>query len=245
MGSITIVLADDYPIVRQGIRALFDKQEGFEVVGEADDGLEALRLVETLKPTVLVTDLTMPSLNGLEVARQITRRRLKTRILVLSMHSDEHYVLQALKNGAAGYVLKGCGFAELVRAIRVVVRGERYLPTPYSHAAIEAYLESPKRSNGDPYENLTNREREVLQLAAEGLSNTEIGGRLFISVRTVEVHRSHLMHKLSLRSPADLVRYAFEKGLLLPQRSQGKSREQGAWSERSEVRSQRSARAKG
>jgi DNA-binding NarL/FixJ family response regulator len=163
---------------------------------------------------VLVVDLSMPGLNGLEVTRQINHRRLKTRVIVLSMHSNERYITDALKNGAFGYVFKNSPAEQLVRAIRDVAAGLHYLPPPFSEMAIDAFIENAKRAVGDSYESLTTREREVLQLAAEGNTAAEVGTRLFISPRTVEIHRASLMKKLSLRNQADLIRYALNKGFL-------------------------------
>ena len=214
VSPITILLADDHHVVRQGVRALLQTEPDFSVVGEASNGLEALRLVEKLNPSVLVVDLSMPGLNGLEVTRQISDRWLKTRVVVLSMHSNEHYITDALKYGAFGYVFKNSPTEQLVRAIRDVAAGLHYLPPPFSEIAIDAFIENAKRTVRDSYESLTTREREVLQLAAEGHTAAEIGARLFISPRTVEIHRANLMRKLSLRNQADLIRYAFEKGLL-------------------------------
>ncbi|HEV8722575.1 MAG TPA: response regulator transcription factor [Candidatus Binatia bacterium] len=207
---ITIVLADDHSVVRQGLRALLEKEPDFDIVGEASNGLETLRSVEKLKPAVAIVDLAMPHLNGLEVTREITHQRLPTRVLLLSAHSSEPYVLNALKNGAFGYVLKSSAVDELVRAIRQVHLGRRYLPPAYSEAAVDAYLAKAGKSVSSGSDLLTRRERQILQMVAEGSSNAEIGSRLFISTRTVEVHRFNLMRKLSLRNSADLVRYALE-----------------------------------
>jgi len=214
IGPVTILLADDHQVVRQALRALLQTEPDFSIVGEASNGLEALRLVEKLNPNVLVVDLSMPSLNGLEVTRQISHRRLKTRVIVLSMHSNEHYITDALQNGAFGYVFKNSPAEQLVRAIRDVAAGLHYLPPPFSEMAIDAFIENAKRAVEDSYESLTTREREVLQLAAEGNTAAQIGARLFISPRTVEIHRANLMRKLSLRTQADLIRYALKKGLL-------------------------------
>ena len=214
VGPVTILLADDHHVVRQGLRALLQAEPDFSIVGEASNGLEALRLVEKLNPNVLVVDLTMPGLNGLEVTRQISHRGLKTRVIVLSMHSNEHYIMDALKNGAVGYVFKNSPAEQFVRAIRDVAAGLHYLPPPFSETAIDTFIENTKRAVGDSYESLTTREREVLQLAAEGHTAAQIGARLYISPRTAEIHRANLMRKLSLRNQADLIRYAFKKGLL-------------------------------
>ncbi len=214
MRETTIVLADDHQILRQGLRAMLEAEPGFSVVGEADDGVEAVRLVDRLRPRVLVLDLSMPALGGLEVVRQVRRRQPRTQVVILSMHANEAYVAEALQNGAAAYVLKQSTAGELVKAIRHVVDGQRYLSPPLSNRAIETYLQKAKDTPSDRYESLTSREREVLQLAAEGYSNAEIGRRLFISPRTVEVHRSNMMRKLDLRSQSGLIRYALSRGLV-------------------------------
>ena len=211
---IKIVLADDHNIVRQGLRALLEAEADFSVVGEAGDGLEALRLVEQLNPNVLVLDLMMPGLNGLEVARQLNKHPAHPRIVVLSMYSNEAYVLESLVNGASAYVLKDSSSADLVHAVREVAAGRRYLSPPLSDRAIEAYQEKAKAATLDKHESLTTREREVLQLAAEGHTSTEIAARLGISSRTAEAHRSNLMHKLGLHTQADLIRYALRRGII-------------------------------
>jgi len=215
MSKTRILLADDHRVVREGFRALLESEPDFEIVAETGDGLDAVRLVEQHKPHVLVVDLMMPGLNGLEVARQISQRVARTRIVVLSMHANEAYVLEALKNGASAYVLKDASAAELVRAVREALAGRRYLSPPLSEPAIESYIQRAKTSDSlDLYDTLTNREREVFQLAAEGHTNNEIASRLFISPRTVETHRANVMHKLGLRSQTDLVRFALQRGIL-------------------------------
>ena len=215
MNKIRILLADDHQIVREGFRALLEAEPDFEIVAETGDGLEAVRLAEHQKPHVLVVDLMMPGLNGLEVARQITQRLPRTHVVVLSMHANEAYVLEALKNGACAYVLKDASAAELVRAVREANVGHRYLSPPLSEPAIDNYIQRARNSDSlDLYDTLTNREREVLQLGAEGHTNAEIAGRLFISPRTVETHRANVMHKLGLRSQTELVRYALRRGIL-------------------------------
>jgi two-component system response regulator NreC len=215
MSAITILLAEDHQLVRQGFRALMAAEKDFTIVGETGDGLEALRLAEHLKPRILVLDLMMPGLNGLEVTRQLSKRETGTKIIILSMHANEAYVLAALRNGASGYVLKDSSASDLVRAIREVLGGRRYLSPPLSEPAMAMYLEKAKTSNNlDIYETLTSREREVLQLAAEGHTTSEIATRLFISPRTVETHRANFMHKLALRTQTDLIRYALQRGIL-------------------------------
>jgi DNA-binding NarL/FixJ family response regulator len=209
--SITILLADDHIVVRQGLRSLLEGQPDFEVVGEAKDGPEALEQVKVLQPQVLVLDLVMPGMSGLEVVRQVHNI---TRVIILSMHSDEAYVVEALRNGAYGYVLKDATAGELAEAIRAVMQGQRFLSAPFSEHGIEAYLRRGRTGPLDPYETLTAREREVLTLAANGLSNPEIANQLMISPRTAEIHRANMMHKLNLHTQTDLVRYAIRRGLV-------------------------------
>ena len=214
--ELTVVLADDHAVVRQGIRAMLEAEPHIRVIGEAGTGREAVRLVEQLHPVVLVLDLMMPELGGLEVVRQLRKRAPKTRVVVLSMHRDESYVVQALKNGAAGYVLKDSTADELVKAVREAAADRRYLSPPLSDAAIEAYVKGGDDAAPDLYSSLSSREREVLQLAAEGHTNAEIGKRLFISPRTVEIHRANMMAKLGLHDRTELIRYALKRGILPP-----------------------------
>ena len=211
---ITIVLADDHTVVRQGLRMLLEAVPDFSVLGEASDGLEALQLVEKFQPDVLIVDVRMPGITGLEVARQISQRMPQTRVIVLSMHVNEAYVLEALRSGAVGYVLKDSSATEVVQAVRNVVLGLRYLSAPLSERAIEIYLQKAQQSSLDHYDTLTTREREVLHLAAEGYSNPEIAEKLSISSRTVETHRTNLMRKLNFRNQTDLVRFALKRGIL-------------------------------
>jgi DNA-binding NarL/FixJ family response regulator len=213
----TIVLADDHHMVRQGIRALLDVESDFSIVGETGDGLEVVQLVERLRSNVLVLDLMMPGLNGLEITRQVKQRCPQTHVVILSMHTNEAYVMEALRNGAAGYVLNDASVSDLVQAIREVAAGRRYLSPPLSERAIDAYLQKAKADLLDPYEMLTTREREVLHLAAEGHTNAEMAARLFISPRTVETHRANLMRKLNLQTQTDLIRYALQRGVLPPE----------------------------
>lgn len=214
MDKLTIVLADDHKVVRQGLGSLLKAEPDFNVVGEANDGLEAVRLTERLQPDVLLVDLAMPGLGGLEVIRQVNKRFPQIHIIVLSMHATEAYVLEALRNGASGYILKESSVTEVVKGVREVAAGRRFLSSSLSQRAIEASLDRAETGPSDPYETLTNREREVLQLVAEGHSSSEIGRRLFISPRTVEIHRQNMMRKLGLRNQAELIRYALTKGIL-------------------------------
>ena len=212
---VRVVLADDHPVVRQGLRRLLEGEPDLTVVGETGEGREVVALVARTEADVLVVDLRLPGLSGLEITRQVSRERPATRVLVLSMHATEAYVLEALANGASGYALKDSSADETLRAIREVAAGRRYLAPPLTDRAIEAYAQRLRdQPSTDPYDALTSREREVLQLAAEGLANAEIGKRLFISPRTVEVHRGNLSRKLGLGSQTDLVRYALRRGIV-------------------------------
>jgi DNA-binding NarL/FixJ family response regulator len=213
--STRIVLADDHAIVRHGLRALLEAEPDFEVVAEAADGPSAVREVEQHQPDVLVVDIVMPGLDGLEVARRVARQSRGTLIIVLSMHAAESYVLEALRAGVAGYVLKDATTSELVAAVREVTSGRRFLSPPLSERAIQAYVERAMDETGAvPLASLTSREREVFHLAAEGLPNARIAERLAISPRTVEAHRASLMRKLSLANQTELVRYALRLGIL-------------------------------
>ncbi len=212
--NTSIVLADDHRIVLEGLRSLLNAETDFDVVGETADGLKTLELVNELKPDILVLDLMMPGINGLEVARQLSKQTPKTKIIVLSMYDDEGFVLEALSNGVSGYVLKDEGSNALIQAIREVNHGHRYLSPTLSDRAIEVYEQMTRAQTTDKYETLTTREREVFHLTAEGLTNHEIAERLGISVRTAETHRSNLMHKLDIHNQADLTRYAIRRGVI-------------------------------
>jgi DNA-binding NarL/FixJ family response regulator len=216
MEPARVVLAEDHEMVRQGVCALLRAEADLQVVGEAGDGLAALEMVERLKPDVLVADLTMPGLGGLELTHQAVRRSPRTRVVILTMHSAESFVLEALEQGASAYVLKDAGIAELIRAIREVLSGRRYLSPPLSDKAVAAYVPTADtvKARNDPYERLTLRERQVLHLAAEGLRNTAIAERLGISVRTAETHRARVLGKLGLRNQTELVRWALRRGVV-------------------------------
>jgi len=212
--TLRLVLADDHPVVRKGLRALLEAEPDFRVAGEAADGLEAVKLIEQQRPDVLIVDWMMPGLGGLEVIRQARNRSPQTRCVVLSMHANEAYVLEALKNGASGYVLKEESHAAMVEAVRAVSAGRRYLSPPLSEKIIERFLSGGEAAAEDSYEKLTDREREVLHLAAEGRTNSEIADRLCVSPRTVETHRAHLMQKLGLKNQTELIRFALRRGIL-------------------------------
>jgi DNA-binding NarL/FixJ family response regulator len=211
----TVILADDHEVVRRGVRSILEADSGFKVVSEVADGLSAVQAVEKLKPTLLFLDLSLPRLHGLEALRQVRAASPHTKVLVLSMHNDEPYVIEALRAGAMAYILKGSESTEIVRAVAEVVAGRRYLSAPLSERAIAA-LTSQTPDQSDPLSALTPREREVLLLGAEGLSTTEMAEKLFISPRTAETHRTNLMQKLGLQSQTDLVRFAIRKGLIQP-----------------------------
>ena len=212
--TVTVLLADDHPIVRQGIRHLLEAESDVQVIGEASDGLEAVQLVEKHRPTVLIVDMMMPGLNGLEVLRQVKKRSPATFSIVLSMQSADAYVVEALKSGASGYILKDSGPSELVNALRQVIQGQRFLSPKLSERLINAFIQTSDKAILDSYETLTDREREVLQMVSEGLTTPEIARRLAISPRTAELHRGRMMSKLGLRNQTDLIRYALKRGIL-------------------------------
>ena len=211
---ITIVLADDHQVMRQGLKALLDAEADLRVVGEAGDGLQAIRRVELVSPRVLVLDLMMPGLNGLDVIPQVKKLSPHTQIVILSMYSNEAYVFEALNSGASAYVLKDSSSEDLLHAVREAAAGRRYLSPPLSERAIEIYQQKAEATFLDRYETLTTREKEVLHLSAEGNTSGGIAGRLGISTRTAEAHRSNLMHKLHLHSHSELIRFALRRGLI-------------------------------
>ena len=208
----TIVLADDHPFVRQGLRAVLQAEKEFQLLGEAENGLDAVRLVERLRPQVLIVDLMMPGLHGLQVTREVSKTG--TQVVVLSMQADEPYVLEALRNGAKAYVMKDAPPQELILALREAAAGRRYLSSPLTERAIELFRKASLEVPIDAYETLSDREREVLQLTAEGLSSTQIAERLFIGARTVETHRINLMRKLGLHNQTEMIRYAVRRGIV-------------------------------
>jgi two-component system, NarL family, response regulator NreC len=213
--AIRLVLADDHAVVREGVCALLASDPDFEVVGQAGDGAEVCDLVERLQPDVVVLDLMMPGVGGLEVTGQLARRPDPPAVLILSMHESEAYVVEAMRRGAAGYALKQAPAGELARGIRTVARGARDLSPPLSDRALDAYVRRPDQPQ-DPEDMLTVREHEVLRLAAEGRSNAEVAALLFISRRTVETHRARAMKKLGLRNHVELARCAIERGIVPP-----------------------------
>ena len=211
---IGIFLADDHAIIRQGIKALLEREPDLEVIGETGDGLAVLGLVESLQPDVVILDLEMPGMKGLEVTYQIRQNFKNIYVVILSMHDKEAYVLEALRKGASGYVLKGSEVQDLIQAIHNAVKGRRFLSQPLSDHAIEAYMQKAQGENLDPFETLTPRERQIFHLVIEGMSNKEIADRLVVSQRTVETHRSKMMRKLDLNNHVELIRYALKNGII-------------------------------
>lgn len=207
---IRILLADDHALVRQGFRMILSAQPDMEIVGEAGNGREAVELAEKLQPDVVIMDVTMPELNGIEATRRITAGAPRTRVLALSMHKDAVYVREILRSGARGYLLKDCDDSDLISAVRSVAKGEGYLSPAVSDAVLTDY----RRHVTDPLDLLTSREREVLQMIAEGKTNKEIATTLNLSVYTVEAHRGRVMEKLNLHSTGELVRFALRSGLI-------------------------------
>jgi DNA-binding NarL/FixJ family response regulator len=211
--SITILLADDHRIFRAGLRPLLAAQADLTVVAEADDGLAALALAREKLPDVAVLDITMPGMNGLEVTRHLAREAPSVRVIILSMHSDRRYVLEALRAGARGYLLKDAGFEDLLVAVRTVAAGRLHLGASVGEQVIRDYLSLAGGRQDGVFSVLTGREREVLQLLAEGLATKEIADRLSLSAKTIETHRKAVMDKLEIHSVAELTKYAIREGL--------------------------------
>ena len=215
MRKIKILFADDHTLIRGGLRLIVEQQPDMMVVGEAEDGRQAVALAASLNPDVAVLDIGMPNLNGIEAAQQITQAEPKTAVVVLSMHRDETYILRALKAGVRGYLLKDSAESDLVRAIRAVAEGKSFFSPAVSKVLLEDYMRKLQRTGGeDSYDLLTPREREILQLVAEGKSNKEIASALNLSVYTVETHRANIMEKLKLKSLPELILYAVRKGII-------------------------------
>jgi DNA-binding NarL/FixJ family response regulator len=211
--STRVLLADDHRIIREGLRSLLQKQPDMEVVDEAEDGITAVRLTEKLHPDIVIMDIGMPDLNGIEAARQIIARVKNVKVIALSMHSDKRFVLEMLKAGASGYLLKDCAFEELIGAIRTVRSGQIYLSNRVTGVVVDEYLHSRPVSDVSAYNLLSAREREVLQLLAEGNTTKSIAASLNVSTKTIETHRQQIMEKLNLHSVAELTKYAVKEGL--------------------------------
>ncbi len=216
MSKTRVLLADDHTIVRQGLRALLDSQEDIEVVGEAEDGRQAIENVKQLVPDIVVMDITMPSLNGIEATRQIKKLNPEIKVLVLTVHINEEYIYQVFQAGASGYLLKESAVSDLVSAINVAKKGEIFLSPSISKIIVKDYMKHAEGESGgfNSLNLLTGREREILQLIAEGRTNKETAHLLKLSVKTVDVHRAHLMGKLNIHDVTGLVKYSIKKGLI-------------------------------
>jgi DNA-binding NarL/FixJ family response regulator len=212
---IRILLADDHTVMRAGLKLLLERLPEFQVVGEAGDGRQAVAMAEQLAPDVVVLDIAMPNLNGIEAARQISEKLPRTAVVILSMHSDEGYVLRALKSGARAYLLKDSAEADLITAIKAVSDGKAFFSPAISRMLVDDYMRQMReRGVEDSYELLTPREREILQLLAEGKSNKDVAALLNLSLYTVETHRSNILEKLNLHSVPELILYAVRKGVI-------------------------------
>jgi len=213
--AIRILLADDHTVMRNGLRLLLERQPNLAVVGEASNGRETVHLAETLNPDVVVMDIAMPNLNGIEASRQIVNAKPETAIVILSMHSDESYVIRALKAGARAYLLKDSAEGDLIAAIHAITDGKSFFSPAISRILVEDYMRQLEQRNvEDTYELLTAREREILQLLAEGKTNKEVAALLNLSVYTVETHRTHILQKLNLHNVPELILYAVRKGII-------------------------------
>jgi DNA-binding NarL/FixJ family response regulator len=211
--TIRVLLADDHKIVRDGLRNLLEKHADIAVLGEAEDGREALQLARKLSPDVVVMDIAMPELNGIEATRQILSEYPGIKIVALSMHSDKRFVSEMLKAGASAYLLKDCAFEELITAIRTIMTGKIYLSPGIAGVVLEDYIRSDRKPGPTVFSQLSDREREVLQLMAEGKTTKEVAAHLNVSIKTVETHRMNIMTKLDIHSIAELTKYAIREGL--------------------------------
>ena len=215
MSTIRVLLADDHKMIRAGLRLVLEQQPDVAVVGEADDGRQAVAQAAEMKPQVVVMDVGMPNLNGIEAAAQIKEAQPETSIVMLSMHSDEGYILRALRAGATGYILKDSAEADLVAAVRAVAEGKSFFSPKVSKILLEDYMRKLRKTGAeDSYDLLSAREREILQLVAEGKSSKEVANLLHLSVYTVETHRANIMQKLNLRGMPELILYAVRKGIV-------------------------------
>jgi DNA-binding NarL/FixJ family response regulator len=211
--AIKVLIADDHQIVRQGLRTLLEKEPDLQVVAEADDGRATVQLVREMLPDVVIMDVAMPDLNGIEATRQIVAEFPKIKVIALSMYADRRFVVNMLKAGASGYLLKECAFEELVRAIRLVLSHKTYLSPGVTDIVVKDFVQGAPGTEPSVFSVLSPREREVLQLMAEGKSTSQIASSLYVSVKTVETHRQQVMQKLNIHSIAELTKYAIREGL--------------------------------
>jgi two-component system response regulator NreC len=214
--QIKVIIADDHQIVREGLRSMLEKESWIKVVGEAEEGRTTLRLARELAPDVIIMDVAMPDLNGIEATRQIVAEFPKIKVIALSMHDDRRFVLNMIKAGAKGYLLKDCAFKDLTKAIRVVVANQTYLSSEIADIVVKEYLATNTPEESSALYLLSPREREVLQLLAEGKTSSQIADNLHVSVKTIETHRSQLLAKLKVKSIAELTKYAIREGLTTP-----------------------------
>jgi DNA-binding NarL/FixJ family response regulator len=215
MARTKVLIADDHAIVREGVRMILAKEPDIEVVGEAEDGQQALDLVEQHRPNVVIMDLSMPGMGGIEATKKVKEQHPRVNVLALTMHEDESYVFQLLRAGASGYVLKRAAARDLVQAVRAAAKGEAFLYPSVARKVVEDYLKRVEAGEErERYDGLTEREREILTLIAQGLGNQQIAQKLYISIKTVQTHRAHVLEKLGLHDRTELVRYAIRKGLI-------------------------------
>ena len=215
MARIKVVVADDHAIVREGVRMILAREQDIEVVGEAGDGQQALDLVASLRPQVVIMDISMPGMGGIEATQRLKAKHPEVQVLALTMHEDETYVFQLLRAGAAGYVLKRAAAQDLVQGVRAAAKGEAFLYPSVARKVVEDYLKRVETGEErERYDGLTTREKEILTLIAQGLSNQQIAEKLYISIKTVQTHRAHILEKLGLHDRTELVRYAIRKGLI-------------------------------
>jgi two-component system response regulator NreC len=212
--KVRVLIVDDHSIVREGVRMILTGQEDFEVVGEASNGREGVELVRRMKPDVVVMDISMPDMNGIEATAKIRGEMPNVEVLGLTMHEEDSYVFELLKAGAAGYVLKRAASEDLVNAVRAAHKGQAFLYPSVAKMVVQDFLQRAATQDKQNLDGLTEREREVLTLIAEGMTNQQIAGKLYISIKTVQTHRAHIMEKLNLHDRTELVRYAIRKGLI-------------------------------
>ncbi|MGA2678424.1 MAG: response regulator transcription factor [Sedimentisphaerales bacterium] len=215
--GIKIILADDHAMLRHGLSKLLQNEKDMEVIAQAKDGRTTVELAKELSPNIIIMDIGMPDLNGIEATRQIVKENPKVKIIALSMHSSKNFIIEMFKAGAAGYLLKDCEFDELVNAIRLVMNNKTYISPAISDVVVDNYMRRPANTKDSAFSILSQREREVLQLLTEGNATKQIGKRLHISAKTVEVHRLNLMNKLKIDSIAQLTKYAIQEGLTQPE----------------------------